>query len=182
MITRNLRPNKLCCNLNSRPGNRAFGAHHWNIHKIPPVNMKNKNDGKIWIMTYLGAQNDPEIRPLRSIFNTPLNTPHQDWWACEAIRMWKQWKLVEKVIKYQNCDLCWGSKCPSNWAFETHIAHISESSSTEHIKQDWCESRGNFFHKIFENENFGSFGDPKWPKNLDIWIFDTPTKVASINL
>ena len=26
-------PNKLCCNLNSKPRNRVFGAHNWNKHK-----------------------------------------------------------------------------------------------------------------------------------------------------
>ena len=29
---------------------------------------------------------------------------------------------------------------PKIWAFEAHIIYISESSSNEHIKQDWCES------------------------------------------
>ena len=35
-------------------------------------------------------------------------------------------------------------------AFEAHIVHISESSFNEHIKQDWCESRGNFLTKYLK--------------------------------
>ena len=30
-----------------------------------------------------------------------------------------------------------------------HIVHISESSPNEHIKQDWCESRGKFLTKLW---------------------------------
>ena len=30
-------PNKLCCNLDSRPRNRPFGAHHWNSSKSAPI-------------------------------------------------------------------------------------------------------------------------------------------------
>ena len=75
------------------------------------------------------------------------NSPHIEkylQWACEAILMWKEWKLFEKVTKHQHFYLLWGPKWPRNWAFDAHIEHISESSSNEHIKQDWCESRGNF--------------------------------------
>ena len=50
-------------------------------------------------------------------------------------------------------------------AFEGHIVHISESSSNEHIKQDWCESRWNYFNiKYLEP------------------IFYTPTKLAPTSL
>ena len=33
---------------------------------------------------------------------------------------------------------------PKDRAFDAHIVYIFESSSNEHIKQEWCESRGNF--------------------------------------
>ena len=68
-------------------------------------------------------------------------------WASEAILMWNLWKLFEKVTKVQNFHLLWDPKWPKNWAFEAHIVHISESSSNEHIMQDWCESRGNILTK-----------------------------------
>ena len=61
-----------------------------------------------------------------------------------------------------------GSKMAQKLALESHIIHIYESSSNEHIEQDRCESR------IL---NFNSFGGPKWPKNLCLYgIFYTPTK------
>ena len=73
------RPNKLCCNLNSRPRNRGLG-HIIEIHlKVPPnEHVKQewcKTSGqslrkwlKTWIMIYFEVQNDPEIGPLRLIW------------------------------------------------------------------------------------------------------------------
>ena len=57
------------------------------------------------------------------------------------------------------------------------ILNISlKSSSNEHIKQDCCESRGNFLTKV-ENCNF----DPKWPKNLGLWGLSLYTYKSSSN-
>ena len=49
-------------------------------------------------------------------------------WSCEAILMWKQWKLVEKVTQVQNFDLLWGPKWPKKCTLEARIVHISKSS------------------------------------------------------
>ena len=38
-------------------------------------------DKMTWIMIYLGAQNDPEIGPLGTIFNTPLKVAQIDMYT-----------------------------------------------------------------------------------------------------
>ena len=43
----------------------------------------------------------------------------------------------EKVTWRQNCYFLWGPNWPQKWVSWVHIVHIFESSSNEHIKQDW---------------------------------------------
>ena len=91
---------------------------------------------------FLGAQNRPKIGPLRPIFHTPLKVL--------AMRMWSNTDM-QPVKTFWESDhrteflLTFGPKMAKNWAFMAHIVHISESRSNEHIKQDWCESRGSIF-------------------------------------
>ena len=82
--------NKLRCNLNSRPRNTSFGAHNWNAHRSTPNKHVKREwcetigkcfDKMTWIMIYLGAQNDPEIGPLGSIFNTLLKVSQIDMYT-----------------------------------------------------------------------------------------------------
>ena len=58
--------------------------------------------------------------------------------------------VFRKKNKHQNFDLLWGPKWPRIWAFEAHVVHISESSSNEHIKQDYCEPRATFWTKYLK--------------------------------
>ena len=94
--------------------------------------------------TYFGAQSGPQIGPLRPIFSTYLKVLAMSIWSNTDV---KPVKYFWKVMKHQNFDLFWGPKWPRNWTFGAHIVHISENSSNEHIKQYWCESRGNFLTK-----------------------------------
>ena len=129
---------------------------------------------KTRIFTYFGVQSGPKIGPLRPIFQYLQ-------WACEAIMMWNQWKLFEKVTKVQNFDILWGPKWPKNWAFEAHIVHISESCSNDHKKARLMWIQGKLFNKIVENLNiFWLIWRSKMAKKFGPLgpIFYTPTKVA----
>ena len=97
--------------------------------------------------------------------------------------MKSQWKLFEKVTKHRNFVLLWDPKRPINWAFEAHIVHIYESSFNEHIKQDWCKSRGNFLTNYSKNLIFTDL-DAKMAQKFGPLgpIFNIPTKVAPLSL
>ena len=90
--TRAWRPNKLHCNLNSGPTNRAFGAHHWNTNKSTPYkhvkqercdtngkNLRKWLRPELW--SILGPKMTPKIGPLRPIFNTPLRVAQIDMYT-----------------------------------------------------------------------------------------------------
>ena len=117
--------------------------------KIAPIGLLPKTDTKPVKQFWENDQRPekiPKFRGPKSLWGP--YSPHilkYLQWACEAILKWNQWKRFEKVIKDKNFDLLWGPKWLRNWAFETHIVHLSESSSNRHIEQDWCESRGKFF-------------------------------------
>ena len=145
--TRKQRPNKLCCNHNSRARNRASGAHHSNTHGGTPNKHVNQNwcemNGKYlikwlntWIMIYLGAQNDPETGPLRPIFITSLNLVHwhvhQDW--CKTNGKCLTNDQIPELL------LILGPRVAQNWAFEAHI--LNTFISSWNVKQYWqtiCE-------------------------------------------
>ena len=76
----------------------------------------------------------------------PYSTHLWNYLQC-AILVWSQRKLFDKMTIDQNFYLLLGPKWPKTWAFKAHIVRILGSSSNEHIKQDWCESRGNFLTK-----------------------------------
>ena len=90
-------PNKLRCKLNSRPRNRAFGAHYWN--KSTP----NEHIKQEWCETI--------AKVLRKWLKTWLN-----W---QANQMRNQWKMT----KDWNFDQFIDQKWPKNWASEffTHL-------------------------------------------------------------
>ena len=75
----------------------------------------------------------------------------------------KQVKTFRESDQEPEFFLLRGPKRPKNWALEAHIVHISENSFNERVKQDWCESRSNFFNKIVENLNLDSFD------SFEIW-------------
>ena len=120
---KNKRPNKLRCNLNSRPRNRAFRAHHWNAHKSTPNKHATQEwcetGGKYlrkwrrtWIMIYFEAQNGPDIGPVRPMFNTTLKVAQIDMYtkthAKPVENFWKKRKI--KMTKDGNFYLFGGPK------------------------------------------------------------------------
>ena len=117
-------------------------------------------------LNYFGAQSGPKAGPLGPIFSTHLKVLAMSMWCITDVKPVKTFWESDQTPEF---DLLWDLKWPRNWAFEAHIVYISESSSNDHIKQDWCESGGKLFDKIFENLNFDSFGSPKWSKNLGLW-------------
>ena len=104
-------------------------------------------------------------------------------WACEAKPMWSQWKLFQKVSKVQNFGLLWGPRWPKNCAFKAHNVYVSVISYNEHIKQEWCESRGNYLTKYSKTWILTHLKARNGPK---VWaygsIFYKPTKVALTSL
>ena len=100
-----------------------------------PVNTFWENDQghEFWLIW--GPKMDPKL-DLGGSYSTHRWKYLQ--WACEAILMWRQWKPFEKATKVQNFYLLGFQNGPK-------IAPLKpESTSNEHIKQEWCESRGNF--------------------------------------
>ena len=94
--------------------------------------------------------NDPEIGPLRSLFNTPLMSLKL---TCKPRLMRNQWKLFEK--KDRNFCLFWGPKWPqkldlwgpySTWGGGALLLTY-KNSSNEFTNQVWSESSGNFTRK-----------------------------------
>ena len=90
------------------------------------------------ILTYCWSQHGPKIEPMRPIIHKPPEVATMSMW--KKILMWNQWKRFEKMTKDRSFGPILGS-------FEAHIVYISESGSSKHIKQDWCESRGIFLPK-----------------------------------
>ena len=124
-----------------------YSTHHWKYLQWASKAILMWNQWKVprnVILTYLGPKMVPRLGSWGS-YSTHRWKYLQ--WGYEAILMWHQWKTFEKMTKVQNFYSLWGPKWAKNWVIEAHILHISESSSIEHIKQDWCESRGNFSTK-----------------------------------
>ena len=89
---------------------------------------------------FYGAQNGPKIGPLRPhISHTTESTCNEhvkQYWCETSDNLLRRWPKSSFFL------LIWSPKWTQNGPFEAHIWHISESSSTEQIKKDWCESRG----------------------------------------
>ena len=62
---------------------------------------------KTWIMIYFGAQNDPEIGPLRPIFNTPLKVGggvrRNGWTACSLTGEHRTTNDASKSSVHKHC-------------------------------------------------------------------------------
>ena len=108
------------------------------------------------IMSAMAFQiTDVSIGPLGPTFCTPLKVVAMSTWNNTDVKPVKTfWENNQRPEFWT----CFGTK---NWASEAHTAHISESSSNEHIKQDWWESRGNALTKRVENLNFDLVGGYK---------------------
>ena len=104
-------------------------------------------------------------------------------WACEALLMWNQWNLCEKMTKDLNCNLFWDPKWPQNWTSEAHIPHTGECTYNEHVKQYWCETSENLLRKWPKSRILTSFGIQNDPKIGPFRpILYTPLKVAQMSI
>ena len=110
--------------------------------------------------------------------------------------MWIQWdfistKLLKTYIFNPFCPIFTHLEAQMGpnlghwiWATGAPILRTSKYSFNEHIKQDQCDSSGNFLKKIVENMDFDFFGDQNdqeiWPYGA--FYFYTPKKVATRSL
>ena len=112
-----------------------FAMGMWSNTDVKPVKTFIENDQRPDCFTYFG----PTIGLLRPIFHTSL----------KVLAMSMRNNDVKPVKTFSESDqredfwLIWEPKWTKNLAFEADIVHFSESSSNEHIKQDWCEPSGN---------------------------------------
>ena len=110
----------------------------WHKWKLFENMTKDLNFDLFW------AQNGPKIGPLRPIFHTLLKVLDTSMWSNTDMKPMKTlWGSEQSPQFWLNL----GSTMAPNWIFGTHTVHIYESSPNEHIKQDWCESRGKFLTK-----------------------------------
>ena len=94
---------------------------------------------------YFGVQSSPKIGLVGPIFSTPLKVLQ---WACKATLICKLWENDQRLE-------FWLILWPKNWTSEAHILQTSESSYNEHVKQNWCETSGNFLRKWLKDWNSG---------------------------
>ena len=83
----------------------------------------------------------PQSGPLKPIFHKPLKVLAMCMWSNIDVKPVKTFWECDQSPKFW---VTLGPKWPKKLPFEAYIVHISISSSNEHIKQDWCKSRGNF--------------------------------------
>ena len=131
----------------------------WSNTDVKPVKTFWENDQRPEFWLVLGAKMVPKL----GLWG-PYSTHRWKYmWACEAILMWNQRKLFEKMTKDLNFDLLWGPKWFQNWASEAHIPHTAESTC-EHVKQYWCETSENFLRKWPKSRILTYFGIQNGPK------------------
>ena len=99
---------------------------------------------KTLILTYFG----PKMAPKLGLWG-PYST---HCWKYLIQYLWSNtdMKPMKTLWGSEQSPQFWlnlGSTMAPNWTFGTHTVHIYESSPNEHIKQDWCESRGKFLTK-----------------------------------
>ena len=141
-------------------------------------------------MIYCGAQNDPEIEPLRSILNTHLNVAHTDmltksdatpieilWendqrpecllilgpkWPMGSNTDVKQLKTFSENDLSPEFDLFWGPKRPQNWASGAHIPHTSKSVCNVQVEQYYWKPIKTCVH--ISESNFNTHIKQEWCK------------------
>ena len=91
--------------------------------------------------------------------------------------------LTPKSRGIKMTDLFGGPKLSWNWTVGADIQHTYESSSNWYVKQDWCETSGNFFRKLPKTGFFTYFGAQSGPKIRPLRpIFSTPLKVFAMHM
>ena len=146
--------------------------------KVAQIDMNIKTDAKP-VENFRENEQRPEfiliLGPkwhLRPIFSTHLKVLATSMWSNTQMKPVK--RFLKKRTYIRILTDVGTPKWPRIWASEAHVVHISESSSNEHIKQDYCEPRATFWTKYsktwilpyLEAQNFC----PPGP------IFYTPTK------
>ena len=130
----------LRCNLNSRPRNRAFGAHHWNTHRIT-TNKHVKQEWcetngiymrkwlKTWTMIYLrGPKWLGNWASRANIQHTSKRSSswhvHHDW--CQTSGKFVRKRLKTGIFTYFGCKS--GPKIgPLRTIFSTHLKVLAMS-------------------------------------------------------
>ena len=117
----------------------------------------------------------PKIGPLRPIFHIPLKVLAMSMLSNTDVKSVKTFREVEKSRIWLTSGVRNGLKLD----VEAHIVHISESTSNEHLKQNWCEPEGTFL----QNSRKPEFLLICRPKNLGRWgpIFYTTKQKSSCN-
>ena len=92
--------------------------------------------------------------------------------VCKSSLMWIQWKFFQKVVEtyilahfHPIFTYFRAQNGPKNRVSEGHILHTSKSNSNEYVKQDWCESSGNFWQISYKPE-FSPVWGPKMARKL----------------
>ena len=127
---------------------------------------------KTSVLTYIWAQNGPKIGPLRPIFHTSQKVLAISMWSntdVKTVKTFDSENVLTKCPKFRILTHFRVQSGPKMCAVGAHIVHIFESSSNEHIKQDWCESRGNFITKYSKTWNLTHLKAPNRPQNLGLW-------------
>ena len=117
----------------------------WNEHVKQYCCETSENFLRKWPNTdlsYFGAQNGPEIGPLRGTYFTRLWQQLQC--AYKARLMWIQGKLFNKIFENLNFDSFGG---PKIWASEASLLHSYKSNSNELVNQVSSEYSWNVSRK-----------------------------------
>ena len=125
---------------------KVLAISTWSNTDVKPMKTfwENEQRPEFWLI--LGPKMALKL-DLYGIYSTHSWTYLQ--WACEAILIWNQWKLFEKVTKVQNFDLLWDSKWPQNmglWGLSFTCLQNSSNELTTCI-QALRESSENFSRK-----------------------------------
>ena len=166
------RPNKLHCNLNSRPGNRAAGTHYWNTHK-GTLSEHVKQD---WCATRAKFWENDWRAELWSISGPKMTAKLVLWgrywihlykwlqFTCKPWLIWNQWRNILGKLPNTRIRPIWGPKVAQKWASDAHILHSSKSTCSEHMKQYWCETSEKVLIKWPKTRIFIYFGAQNDPK------------------
>ena len=95
----------------------------WNQWELFEKITRKKNK----ILTYLAAQNDPMIRPLRSTFCTALQS------SCNEYVKQYWYEPVETFGENNQRPKFWPILGPKNHTFEAHILHTTKNTSNVNV-------------------------------------------------
>ena len=121
-----------------------------------------ENDWRPESMINFGAQNDPEIGPLRPIFNAPLKIAQIDKYTKTDVNPVKTFWENDQRPEF---SLILGPKVIQKlglWGAD--ILNTSKSTCNEHVKQYWCVTSENILRKWPNTRIFTYFGAQNDPE------------------